>query len=193
MAKSKTQEATGDAVSSLKELAKICGVSEYKMKGYRQLVGFPVREDRKYSPEDVLAFLANGATPNDDPPPEESGEKSVAGKAYEEWNGIRDRQEGSPQTVQPLAVSPEPVEWITIRVPVAPPSGYIAAQTSFDAPAVQTRLRDPGQIRGLQHLHAGCRDAHVQLPNGEHVDTRAEVFRWLFGEIDKAVTQSVPA
>jgi len=177
MAKTKTKpprtEATEDTVSSLRELAKVCGVSEFKMKAYRQFVGFPVRDDRKYSPEAVLAFLANGATTDAEPASPDESNTTPAPAA---------------ENSQPLAVSPESVDWITIRVPVAPPSGYIAAQTSFDAPAVQTRLRDPGQIRGLQHLHAGCRDAHVQLPNGEHVDTRAEVFRWLFGEIDKALT-----
>ena len=176
MAKAKTKttrkESGDDAVSSLRELAKVCGVSEAKMKTYRQLVGFPVRDDRKYDPEAVLAFLANGASPDDAPPTEPDDEAST---------------DESPEHVQRLDESTEAVEWITIRIPVAPPSGYIAAQTSFDAPAVQTRLRDPGQIRGLQHLHAGCRDAHVQLPNGEHVDSRAEVFRWLFGEIDKAL------
>jgi hypothetical protein len=39
----------------------------------------------------------------------------------------------------------------------------------------------------MQHLHAGCRDAHVQLENGKHVDTRPEVFRWLFGVIGTAL------
>jgi hypothetical protein len=37
-------------------------------------------------------------------------------------------------------------------------------------------------------MHAGCRDAHVQLANGHHVDTRADLFRWLFAEVDKALS-----
>lgn len=168
-----TKKDTG-TVGSLKELAKICGVSEYKMKGFRQLVGFPVRDDRQYDPEDVLAFLAEGNSKRPIAPAPEASPPAAQ----------------RPANSQPMEVSDDGVEWLTIRIPVAKPSGYIAAQTSFDAPAVQTRLRDPGQIRGLQHLHAGCRDAHVQLPDGSHVDTRSEVFRWLFGEIDKVLADA---
>jgi hypothetical protein len=175
MAKAKTPD-KNSTVSNLRDLAKTLGVSETALRKYRKADGFPIEADNTYDPEAVLDFIA---TIN------ESDEDDMADA------NVPETPDSSPANPQPLQNQPpadDGVQWVTIQIPVAKPCGYIASQTSFDAPAVQTRLRDAAQIRGLQHMHAGCRDAHVQLANGHHVDTRADLFRWLFAEVDKALS-----
>jgi hypothetical protein len=160
---------TDGTVNNLRDLAKLCGVTEFKLKKLRSLGGFPMRPDRSYDAEEVLHWIAAGCPPS------------------ELFDADTPAPETEPAPSTKTETTPDGVTWLEIRVPIATPDGYIARQTDYSAPAVQTRLRDPDQIRGMQHLHAGCRDAHVQLENGKHVDTRPEVFRWLFGVIGTAL------
>jgi hypothetical protein len=162
------KSSTDGTVTNLRDLAKLCGVSETKMKAYRSLAGFPMRPDRSYDAEEVLDWITAGCP---------------SGDSFED----EDSPDETPAAEHRTETTSDGVTWLEIRVPIAVPDGYIARQTDYSAPAVQTRLRDADQIRGMQHLHAGCRDAHVQLENGKHVDTRPEVFRWLFGVIGKAL------
>lgn len=171
MAKSRSGNST---VSNLRDLAKTLGISENMLRKHRKEAGFPIEPDNSYDPEAVLEFISTLVVSDEDPP---------------------ENVPEAPDSLPENEPSPDPpaedgVKWVTILIPVAKPCGYIASQTSFDAPAVQTRLRDAAQIRGLQHMHAGCRDAHVQLTNGHHVDTRADLFRWLFAEVDKALADA---
>ena len=186
MAKKKPAKRNDGTVGNLRDLAKMCGVTEAKMKSYRSIEGFPQRNDRRYDAEEVLNWIAAGCPAPDDEPgtthalsdiePEQAAEVLAAAAADDELV--------EPETA---GLDPGEIDWITVRIPVAKPDAYIARQTDFSAPAVQCRLRDEDQIRGMQYLHAGCRDAHVQLENGKHVDTRPEVFRWLFGLIGQAI------
>lgn len=175
----KTQS-TGGTISNLRELAKTLGVSENALRKYRKAEGFPIESDNTYDPEAVLDFIASfNDSPADEP--DDAADENVP--------ETPDSSPADPPAV-PDSNAADGVKWVTIRIPVSKPCGYIASQTSFDAPAVQTRLRDAAQIRGLQHMHAGCRDAHLQLANGHHVDTRADLFRWLFAEVDKALADA---
>lgn len=83
------------------------------------------------------------------------------------------------------AAAPAAVRYVTIRIPVCEPSGYIADEISF-ASHIDARLRDAQQLRGLRHVHMGCRESHARFADGRHVDSVTDVVRYLFALIGEA-------
>ena len=72
---------------------------------------------------------------------------------------------------------------ITITIPIAEPTGYVASETMRGMSHVDTRMTSPEQLEGLRRAHMGLMTSHAQFANGRHVDSIAEVVRWLFEQI----------
>ena len=87
---------------------------------------------------------------------------------------------------------PDGWQEITIRIPTCNPdaSGYISKERSI-RDHVDVRLRG-AQLEGLRRTHAALHESHAQLSSGKHVDSIADVIRWIFENIGEELATLPP-
>ena len=162
-----------------KDAAAALGVSETQLRKWFKADGFPKAVKGTYDLEAIADWV----------------EKHPAGDSDQE-GGLWFLPNNDMCAVSPEE-SPEKTETefldVTIQIPIGEPSGYVAKEKlagTFEK-HVAARVNNPEQLLGLRMAHAGCQAGHVQLLSGKHIDSRANLIKYILEQIGVAAQKQL--